>query len=71
MHGEENAEGDAAEKRLERLIEEFTARIRSGESPSTEEYVERYPDLADRLRNTLPAILIVEKARGPGNPRFR
>ena len=59
-----------AEKRLERLIEEFTAKIRMGEGVTTEEYLEREPDLAARLQEILPAIRMIEKARGNRSPPF-
>jgi serine/threonine protein kinase len=56
---------------LEVVIEEFTQRQRRGESPSIEEYVERYPDMAAEIRELLDAVtamerLKVRKERTPG-----
>jgi serine/threonine protein kinase/WD40 repeat protein/tetratricopeptide (TPR) repeat protein len=46
---------------FERLAEEFAARLRAGEHPSIGEYVERYPDLADDIRELFPALALVEE----------
>lgn len=47
---------------LDRLAEEFAARFRRGERPSLEEYTDRYPDLADEIRERFPASATVERA---------
>ena len=46
---------------LDRLAEEFAIRFRSGERPSLTEYLERYPDLAEDLREMLPAMVTMEQ----------
>ena len=46
---------------LDQLAEEFAERIRRGESPSLEEYTERYPDLAEQIREFFPAMVEVEQ----------
>ena len=60
------------------LAEEFLDRKRRGEQPTLAEYVERYPELADEIRDLFPALLLMEDlgaapaappARWPG-PRF-
>jgi hypothetical protein len=46
---------------LEQVVESFLARFRTGERPSIEEYAARYPDLADQVRDLLPALAMVEQ----------
>jgi eukaryotic-like serine/threonine-protein kinase len=46
---------------FERLAEEFAERIRRGEHPSLTEYVERFPEHADDIRDLFPALALVEK----------
>ncbi len=48
---------------LDRLVEEFNERFRKGERPSVKEYCDRHPDLADDLREFLPALAQVEQAK--------
>jgi len=48
---------------LEELAEEFAARYRRGERPSLVEYVQRYPDLADEIREIFPALVMLEDVR--------
>src|SRR5262245_7620714 len=45
---------------MERLAEEFVARHRRGERPSTDEYAERYPQWADRIHALFPTLLLME-----------
>ncbi len=45
---------------VEALAEEFLDRKRRGEQPTLREYVERYPDLADDIRDLFPALLMME-----------
>ena len=47
---------------FERLADEFTARYRRGERPSIQEFVNRYPHLAEELRVLLPAMVQLEGA---------
>jgi serine/threonine protein kinase len=49
---------------FEEVAESFLERYRAGERPSVAEYVQRYPQLADQIRELLPALVAVEKA-GP------
>ena len=42
---------------VELLAEEFLDRKRRGEQPTLREYVERYPELADEIRDLFPALL--------------
>jgi hypothetical protein len=48
---------------LDRLVEEFAARLRRGERPALKEYAARYPDLADEIRELFPAMVEVEQAK--------
>lgn len=46
---------------IDKLAEEFAARIRNGEEPNVEEYCGRFPDAASDLRAMLPALVEVEQ----------
>ena len=48
---------------LESVIEAFSERLRRGESPSVDEYVTRYPDLAGELEELLPTIVDLEQLK--------
>ena len=48
---------------LDRLVEEFAARLRRGERPALKEFTDRYPELADEIRDVFPAIAQVEQAK--------
>jgi serine/threonine protein kinase/WD40 repeat protein/tetratricopeptide (TPR) repeat protein len=48
---------------VERLAEEFAERYRHGERPSLTEYVERYPELADQIRELFPAVVMMEQLK--------
>jgi eukaryotic-like serine/threonine-protein kinase len=49
---------------LDRLAEEFADRFRRGERPALKEYTDRYPDLADEIRELFPAMVNVEQVDG-------
>ena len=42
---------------LDRLAEEFAARFRRGERPALKEYIDRYPELAEEIRELFPAMV--------------
>jgi WD40 repeat protein len=46
---------------FEVVAESFLDRFRAGERPSVEEYADRHPELADQIRNLLPALVMVEQ----------
>ena len=48
---------------LDRLVEEFAARLRRGERPALKEYADRYPELADEIHELFPAMVEVEQAK--------
>ena len=49
---------------LDRLAEEFAGRFRRGERPALKEYTDRYPELAEEIRELFPAMVRVEQAEG-------
>ena len=53
-----SAESSANYVLLTRLADEFAARYRAGERPPLQEYIDRHPELADDIRELIPAILI-------------
>jgi serine/threonine protein kinase/WD40 repeat protein len=48
---------------VDALAEEFVARYRRGERPSLTEYVRRYPELAEEIRDLFPALVMMEDVR--------
>jgi serine/threonine protein kinase/WD40 repeat protein/tetratricopeptide (TPR) repeat protein len=46
---------------FERLAEEFAERLRRGERPAITDYVARYPEHADDIRELFPEIAVVEQ----------
>lgn len=48
---------------IDQLAEEFAGRYRNGERPSLKEYADRYPHLADELRQLLPAMVEMEQVK--------
>jgi tetratricopeptide (TPR) repeat protein len=48
---------------LAALADDFAARLRRREHPTVEEYVARHPGLADRIRNVLSAVAMIEQGR--------
>jgi len=57
------AAADADESLLAALADEFAARLRRGEHPQVEEYVERHPALGERVRKVLQAVSLMEQSR--------
>jgi serine/threonine protein kinase/WD40 repeat protein len=47
---------------LDQLVQEFAERYRRGQRPSLQEYLDRYPHLADDLREVLPALAEIGQA---------
>ena len=48
---------------LDRLAEEFVARLRRGEHPAVSEYADRHPDLAGQVRELFPALVEMEQLK--------
>src|SRR4051812_32034549 len=45
---------------VEVLAEEFSARLRRGETPTFQEYIDRHPHLADAIRDLFPLLIRME-----------
>lgn len=54
---------DTQQELVDRLAEEFADRCRRGEQPSIREYLQRHPELADRLREVLPPVALIEQLK--------
>jgi serine/threonine protein kinase len=57
---------------VEALAAEFTERRRRGEQPTVEEYVRKYPELAEEIRDLFPTIAALEgwkEEQSPLRPR--
>ncbi len=48
---------------LTQLADEFAARYRAGERPGLREYIDRYPHLADEIRELFPAMVEIEQVK--------
>ena len=51
---------------LDCLAEEFVQKHRQGQEPEIEDFVERYPAHATRIRDLFPALLVMEELRAAG-----
>jgi hypothetical protein len=51
---------------LDQLVEEFTQRVREGKLPDIEEYASRYPELAGRIRELFPTLMLLEGMAAAG-----
>jgi serine/threonine protein kinase/WD40 repeat protein len=54
---------DAERNPVDMLAEEFAQRLRAGERPSIGEYVERYPEHAEKIRKLFPALAMMEQLK--------
>src|SRR5262249_33780471 len=50
------------------IADEFVEAFRLGERPSVEEFARRYPEYADEIREVLPALVLMEKAKSADDP---
>jgi serine/threonine protein kinase/WD40 repeat protein len=48
---------------VERLAEEFVERYRRGDRPPLRDYTDRYPEIADEIRDLFPALLVMENLK--------
>jgi len=53
---------------LGRIADAFVQRYRRGERPPVSEYAEEHPDLADEIREVLPALVLLEEAKQGSDP---
>lgn len=49
---------------LDRIAEEFSDAIRSGQSPTLDSFLEQYPDASGQLRELLTSIALIEGLKG-------
>src|SRR5262245_15562981 len=47
------------------IADEFVEAFRQGQRPSVETFARRYPEHADAIREMLPALALMEKAKAP------
>src|SRR5262245_38055334 len=52
---------------LERIAEEYAERRRRGEHPSPTDYTDKYPELADEIRELFPVLEIMEQFKPAGD----
>ena len=53
--------GDGADL-VARVVEEYFERLRRGENPQLEEFVEQYPEISDLLRTVIPGLQVAEQS---------
>jgi serine/threonine protein kinase len=58
----------ASDALLAQIVGEFTDRLNRGERPTIEEYVEKYPEIAEQVRESLSALLLVRHSNMETNP---
>lgn len=54
---------DNSDADVEAIAEDFLQRRRAGQNPSLEDYVAEHPDVADDLREIIPALLAMESLK--------
>jgi hypothetical protein len=59
-------ESPSADDQFGRLVDEILDALRHGKVPTAEEFARRYAVPADEIREILPALVLMEKARSPG-----
>src|SRR5207249_9141173 len=50
---------------LGQIADEFVDAFRQGKRPSVEAFARRYPEHAGEIRDMLPALVLMEKAKAP------
>ncbi|HEY7312916.1 MAG TPA: serine/threonine-protein kinase, partial [Gemmataceae bacterium] len=61
MNTTASPENASVEALLSQITDEFLERLDAGEQPDIEDYVQRYPALADFLRQVLPALTVLRQ----------
>src|SRR5581483_1388768 len=49
------------------IVDEFLEALRQGKQVSVDEFAERYPAHADEIRDMLPALMLMERAKSSEN----
>ena len=57
------SDSDTARDPFEEIASEFSERYRDGEMPSVEEYAQRYPEMAEEIRDLFPTIAAMEQLK--------
>jgi serine/threonine protein kinase/WD40 repeat protein len=57
-----NGTVESVESLVGQVADDFTERLRRGEQPVVEEYAQRYPQIAELLREALPAIQAIARS---------
>ncbi|MEM7453190.1 MAG: protein kinase [Planctomycetota bacterium] len=55
------------EEILEKIVADFTARLRKGELPAIVDYQKRYPDLSGEIDDLLASVAMIEGLKGPAS----
>lgn len=63
--------GESSDAILGHVMDEFMEAVRLGKTPPLSEYVERYPELEDDIRDLLPMVAMVEHSPPTDNPAAR
>src|SRR5205807_10642679 len=63
-----SANDPSAEDPFGQIADEFVEAFRQGLRPSVEEFAGRYPEPADEIREMLPALVLMEKAKSADDP---
>jgi hypothetical protein len=58
-----NDDNPSATDPFGQIADEFVEAFRQGKRPSVEEFARRYPEQADEIRDMLPALVLMEKAK--------
>ena len=59
---------DSAADPVAAVADEFIARFRRGERPAISEYTDRHPELAERIRQVIPLMVMMEQAGSGATP---
>ena len=58
-----DAHHDLDDDAFDDIVESFLADFRRGEAPSVDEYARRYPEMANKIRLNMPALLLLEQVK--------
>ena len=58
---------DQQQELLDGVVEDFTARLRSGERPAIQEYATQYPSLAEDIEELLTSVAMIEELKKQSN----
>src|SRR5260370_11600146 len=67
MASEDRAD-QAEEERVAEVVDHFMDEVRQGARPDAENYARRHPDMAELLRQLLPALQVMQPPSADGDP---